>query len=93
MSTAERTAERTAALRVILNPPDIAFFASLRPRGGKRKGSAGADFRQRRLIELVQGIGAGTLSIVCAGAHAPRRVKQSLKDGVPRCCRGLLLLA
>jgi len=34
---AERTAERIAALRVILNPPDIPFFASLRRRNAKRK--------------------------------------------------------
>ena len=35
------------------------------------------------LIELVWGVGAGTLPTVCAGAHAPRRVKQSLKVGCP----------
>src|SRR6516162_11411339 len=37
--TPERTPERIAALRFILNPPDIAFFARLRPRRVKRKGS------------------------------------------------------
>src|SRR5262249_61738280 len=31
------------------------------------------------LIELAQGIGADTLSIVCTGAHVRRRVEQSLK--------------
>src|SRR6516225_8880604 len=39
--TAKRTAERIAALRFILDPPDIAFFARLRPRGAERKARGG----------------------------------------------------
>src|SRR6516162_5892506 len=44
-STPKRTAERTAALRFILDPPDTRFFASLRRRRVKRK----ARPRTRRL--------------------------------------------
>src|SRR5262249_1166474 len=110
--TTKRPAERIAALRFILNPPDIFFCkptpAQCRAEGldpepggltGMRSGGASATIcgwatratgrrsvmptqpfqKDGSLIELAQGIGADTLSIVCTGAHVRRRVKQSLK--------------
>src|SRR5215831_7299775 len=99
-STPERTAERIAALRFILNPPDIFFCkptpAQCQAEGldpepggltGMRSGGASATIcgwatratgrrsvmptqpfqKDGSLIELAQGIGADTLSIVCTG--------------------------
>jgi hypothetical protein len=37
--TPERTPERTAALRFILNPPDIAFFCKVTPARRQAEGS------------------------------------------------------